>query len=202
MKVTVACVAAMATGAASASSSPIAVEFDFGPLGPVTMFDPLEPEPNPFIHLPVSAGQTVSGYEVRFAGGNGLLVEPDELFRGGAPRFASGFSLFLDRVGGGQTTEVTIVPVDSNGVPIPSLGLTEFRDPLSNVGNTLSVDDIATVTIYGFDIHFNGAITPQGFGGNDPDFAISVRGNLTVVPTPASAALLGLAGLAATRRRR
>lgn len=46
-----------------------------------------------------------------------------------------------------------------------------------------------------------GVVTPDGFGGVDAGFTFDLD-NVAIVPTPAAASLLGLAGLAAVRRRR
>lgn len=101
----------------------------------------------------------------------------------------------------GNMSAADYAAVDDNGGPA-RIGLGEFI-PLFVVRY-----DVTDLTARNLDITFTGFITAfQGYASGQPveaisDTAVSATYRITIVPAPGAAALLGLGGLVAARRRR
>ncbi len=164
-----------------------------------------------------------------FIGGPASLADQDDgdtpvFVRGAASNGASGGAFAGNWITGGVTelrfdvrhsfpTPLNIFArIAAN--PFPGAVAVEFAPVLPNTWTTISVaidpanPQFVTFEDTSFEAVFDdidriqfGVVVPDGFGGNPTPFDLQVD-NVAILPTPGAAALLGLAGLAATRRRR
>lgn len=166
------------------------------------------------------------------APGEGILIDgsitPGTSGSTGQPGTAGDVDWFSFTVTG-QTTFVASIfaIINSNG---PGVGIPDSQLILTDAaGNILAADDdenvgfmssLNTITLAAgtyhigvtgyndMDLGFSGPILPDGFdgttqiNGHEQNWTYKLIIGLNIVPTPGAAALLGLGGLAASRRRR
>ena len=93
-------------------------------------------------------------------------------------------------------TSATMTFADVLGLTVDAPSVAYVTNPINGVGSG-APDDLNTNVAYGFNWVFGDTLSNY-VSGNE-GYVVS---NPTLVPTPASAALLGFAGIAAARRRR
>jgi len=161
------------------------------------------------------------------APGEGILVDgaitPGTLQSPtGAPGTPGDVDWFSFTVTGNTTFVASIFAIINNGTSTPDsmLVLTDAagnilaNDDDSNVGNMSSLDTIILgagtyfVGVTGYNDTAGGTVLPDGWNGttqlsgHTENWTYKLIIGLNIVPTPGAAALLGLGGLVAGRRRR
>lgn len=140
----------------------------------------------------------------------------------GAPGTPGDVDWFSFTVTGQTTFVASIFAIINNGTNTPDsmLVLTDAQgnilanDDDSNVGNMSSLDTIVLnagtyfIGVTGYNDTANGTALPDGYtgttqlSGHTENWTYKLIIGLNIVPTPGAAALLGLGGLVAGRRRR